>query len=176
MTGSALLVFAPFREVEPSSIVHRVVPDLLDSPAVERLQLRGFGLTEVREQLSRMTAGDSTADAQATLELTGGKPLFVREITRAMADGTAHRNRRGSQLCPRAGRLTIGVHCGRAGDSGRARGGVDHLSPRQRGATRSQLPPEASCESVGTWSGAGTPSSCAPRCTALTSLFMLSMS
>ena len=39
-----------------------------------------------------------------------------------------------------------------------------------------QLPPEASCESVGTWSGAGTPSSCVPRCTALTSLSMLSMS
>lgn len=88
MTGFALLVFAAFRDVEPASILHRVVPDLLGSPAVERLELRGFDLAEVREQLSRMAASDSAADARATLDLTGGNPLFVREVARAMADGT----------------------------------------------------------------------------------------
>lgn len=88
MTGFALLIFAAFRDVEPASILHRVVPDLLGSPAVERLELRGFDLAEVREQLSRMTANDSPADARVTLDLTGGNPLFVREVARAIADGT----------------------------------------------------------------------------------------
>lgn len=88
MTGFALLIFAAFRDVEPASILHRVVPDLLGSTAVERLELRGFDLAEVREQLSRMTASDCAADARATLDLTGGNPLFVREVARAMADGT----------------------------------------------------------------------------------------
>ena len=88
LPGFPLLVFAAFRDVEPASILHRVVPDLLRSPAVERLELRGFDLAEVREQLLRMTASDSAADARATLDLTGGNPLFVREVSRAMADGT----------------------------------------------------------------------------------------
>jgi predicted ATPase len=58
-----LLVFAAFRDVEPASVLPRVLPDLLRSPAVERLDLRGFGLPEVREQLSRATADESAADA-----------------------------------------------------------------------------------------------------------------
>ncbi len=88
MTGFPLLVFAAFRDVEPASILPRLVPDLLRSPSVERLALRGFNLAEVREQLSRMTAGDSAVDARAALDVTGGNPLFVREVARAMADGT----------------------------------------------------------------------------------------
>jgi len=55
---------------------------------VERLELRGFDLAEVREQLSRMAVSDSEHDARVTLDLTGGNPLFVREVARAMADGT----------------------------------------------------------------------------------------
>jgi hypothetical protein len=65
-----------------------VLPDLLRSPAVERIDLRGFDLAEVREQLSRMTAEAFAIDARAVLEVTGGNPLFVREVARAMADGT----------------------------------------------------------------------------------------
>ena len=55
---------------------------------MERLELRGFDLAEVREQLSRMAVSDSEHDARVTLDLTGGNPLFVREVARAMADGT----------------------------------------------------------------------------------------
>jgi DNA-binding CsgD family transcriptional regulator len=88
IAGARLLVFAAFRDVEPASVLPRVLADLLRSPAVVRLDLRGFDLAEVREQLSRMTAGEPAADARAVLDVTGGNPLFVREVARAMADGT----------------------------------------------------------------------------------------
>ncbi|HEV3400856.1 MAG TPA: AAA family ATPase, partial [Acidimicrobiales bacterium] len=85
-----LRVLATFRDVEPASALPRVLPELLRSSAVERLNLRGFDLSEVREQLSRMTAVDAAGEGQAraVLDVTGGNPLFVREVVRAMADGT----------------------------------------------------------------------------------------
>jgi predicted ATPase len=67
-------------------VLARVLPDLLRSPRVERLDLHGFGLAEVREQLSEMAVEE--ADARTVLDVTGGNPLFVREVTRAMAEGT----------------------------------------------------------------------------------------
>jgi DNA-binding CsgD family transcriptional regulator len=82
VVGARLLVFAAFRDVEPASVLPRVLPDLLRCPAVGRLDLRGFDLAEVRDQLP------TTADARAVLDVTGGNPLFVREVARAMADGT----------------------------------------------------------------------------------------
>ncbi|MEX5633639.1 ATP-binding protein [Parafrankia sp. FMc2] len=86
--GARLLVFTAFRDVGPAGVLRRVLPDLLRSPAVERLELRGFGLDEVREQLSRTAVGESVVGARAVLDLTGGNPLFVREVARAIADGT----------------------------------------------------------------------------------------
>ncbi len=83
IAASRLLVFATFRDVEPARVLPRVLPELLRAPATERLDLRGFGLEEVRQQL-----GPAAADAGAVLELTGGNPLFVREVARAMVDGT----------------------------------------------------------------------------------------
>ena len=83
-----LLTFATFRRVEPARVLRHALPDLLRSSAVERLDLRGFGLAEVREQLSRTSAGASEVAARTVLEVTGGNPLFVREVARAMADGT----------------------------------------------------------------------------------------
>lgn len=88
ISGARLLCFAALRDVEPASALRRVLPDLLRSPAVERLDLRGFGLAEVREQLSKAGASGSEVDARAVLDVTGGNPLFVREVARAMADGT----------------------------------------------------------------------------------------
>ncbi|MGH9211864.1 MAG: ATP-binding protein [Acidimicrobiales bacterium] len=83
-----LLVFAAFRDLEPASVLRRVLPELLRSPTVERLDLRGFGLAEVREQLLRTAASETAADARTVLDITGGNPLFVREVARAITDGT----------------------------------------------------------------------------------------
>jgi DNA-binding CsgD family transcriptional regulator len=93
IAGTRLLLLATFRDQEPGSVLSRVLPDLMRSPAVERLDLAGFGLAEVGEQLSRTTDGDfeagiRPADVRTVLEVTGGNPLFVREVARAMADGT----------------------------------------------------------------------------------------
>ncbi|MEA2685701.1 MAG: hypothetical protein QOE93_896 [Actinomycetota bacterium] len=88
VASTRVLLFATFRDVEPASLLPRVLPDLLRASATERLDLRGFGLSEVREQLARTAADESGADARAVLDVTGGNPLFVREVARAMADGT----------------------------------------------------------------------------------------
>ncbi|HEY3558105.1 MAG TPA: AAA family ATPase, partial [Kribbella sp.] len=87
--GSHLLVLAAFRDAEPGDALHRVLPGLLRSRAtVERLDLRGFDLAEVREQLSRVLATDARTDPRAVLDITGGNPLFVREVARDLASGT----------------------------------------------------------------------------------------
>jgi ATP/maltotriose-dependent transcriptional regulator MalT len=88
IAGTKVLLFAAFRDAEPGSALPRVLPDLLRSPAIERLDLRGFGLAEVREHLSRTAASESTAEAEAVLDVTGGNPFLVREVARAIADGT----------------------------------------------------------------------------------------
>jgi ATP/maltotriose-dependent transcriptional regulator MalT len=88
LAGARLLVLTTLRDGEPASALRRMLPDLLRSPAVERLDLRGFDLAEVGEQLSRTAGVGSPADARTVLEVTGGNPLFVREVARAMADGT----------------------------------------------------------------------------------------
>ncbi|MEA2827502.1 MAG: hypothetical protein QOG43_1941 [Actinomycetota bacterium] len=86
--GARLLVVATFRDVEPGSALPRLLPDLRRAPAVARVDLRGFDLAEVREQLTRAAGTGSAAAAQAVLDVTAGNPLFVREVARAMADGT----------------------------------------------------------------------------------------
>ncbi|HVV20299.1 MAG TPA: AAA family ATPase, partial [Pseudonocardiaceae bacterium] len=55
-------------------------------PAAERLQVRGFDVGEVREQLAAMGIDESRADE--VHRVTAGNPLFVREVARAMAEGT----------------------------------------------------------------------------------------
>ena len=70
VAGARLLVLAAFRDVEPASVLRRVLPDLLRSPGVERLDLGGFDLAEVREQLARMTTDEAVADARAVLDVT----------------------------------------------------------------------------------------------------------
>ena len=82
---SRVLVLATFRDVEPASPVPRLLPELVRSPAAERLDLRGFGLADVCEHLERTTGG--VADAPLVLEVTDGNPLFVREVARAIAAG-----------------------------------------------------------------------------------------
>jgi DNA-binding CsgD family transcriptional regulator len=93
VVAEPVLVFATYRRDEPAGTLRRVLPDLLRSPGVERLDLPPFSLTEVGEQLSRLTVDGSSADPGPVLEITGGNPLFVREIARAMADGSWHPDR-----------------------------------------------------------------------------------
>jgi DNA-binding NarL/FixJ family response regulator len=88
LAASRLLVLASFRESEPASALPRVLPDLVRAPAAERLALGGFELVEVREQLAAVGVDEGAIDARSVLDLTNGNPLFVREIARALADGT----------------------------------------------------------------------------------------
>jgi DNA-binding CsgD family transcriptional regulator/Arc/MetJ family transcription regulator len=68
-------------------------PDLLRAPAADRLALRGLTVDEVAEQLAGAGVPGAADRAGAVLALTGGNPLFVREVARAMADGTWHPER-----------------------------------------------------------------------------------
>ena len=91
--ATRLLLLVTFRSVEPVSALPRVLPDLLRTPAMERLGLRGFGLLDVREQLAAAGVEEGAIDPGYVFDLTGGNPLFVREIARALADGTWHPER-----------------------------------------------------------------------------------
>ncbi len=93
IVSSRLLVFVTLRHLAPSSAVARVLPDMLRSPGVERIDLSGFSLDEVREQLSRLVASEPGTDPRSVLDLTAGNPLFVREVVRSIADGTWRRDR-----------------------------------------------------------------------------------
>ncbi|GLZ28393.1 LuxR family transcriptional regulator [Lentzea sp. NBRC 105346] len=77
LQSTKLLVFAAYREGQLKSL-----PGLLGAPSTGRLDLRGFDRDEVSSQL------DDPDQVDQVLEVTGGNPLFVREIARAMADGT----------------------------------------------------------------------------------------
>ena len=90
VTGARVLLVAAYRDADPGSLLPRMLPDLAGAPGAERLDLRGFDLAEVRAQLSTDATADATDDATArtVLDVTGGNPLFVREIARAMADGS----------------------------------------------------------------------------------------
>jgi DNA-binding CsgD family transcriptional regulator len=91
IADTRLLVFAAFRDAEPSDTLSRMLPALLGEPAVERIELPRFGVEEVREQLALLALDVSDRSAAAVdgvIEVSGGNPLFVREVARAMADGT----------------------------------------------------------------------------------------
>ena len=90
VTGVRVLLVAAYRDADPGSLLPRMLPDLAGAPGAERLDLRGFDLAEVRAQLRTDATADATDDATArtVLDVTGGNPLFVREIARAMADGS----------------------------------------------------------------------------------------
>ncbi|MGK5172362.1 ATP-binding protein [Geodermatophilus sp. CPCC 205761] len=83
-----LLVYATMRDLGPSGPLARVLPDLLRSPASVWVPLRGYDLAGVREVLSRTGTPGPPPDPAAVLDLTDGNPLFVREVARAVADGS----------------------------------------------------------------------------------------
>ena len=82
LTDVPVLLVATHRPADPQSLLPGVLPDLMGAPGAQRLDLRGFGPAEVAALL------DDPAAAPVVHELTGGNPLFVVEIARAVADGT----------------------------------------------------------------------------------------
>ena len=66
-----------------------LLSDLIRSRSAERLDLRGFELADVRSQLPEATV----EEIARVHEITGGNPLFVREVARAIANGTWHQDR-----------------------------------------------------------------------------------
>ena len=91
IADTRLLVFAAFRDAEPSGALARMLPQLLAGPAVERMELSRLGAEEVRDQLALLApdlSDSSAATVDAVVEVSGGNPLFVREVARAMAEGT----------------------------------------------------------------------------------------
>lgn len=73
-----VLVLATFRS--PAALVG----ELLSSPMAERIDLHGLQLDDLPEQLPQATSDE----LRRVHEVTGGNPLFVKEIGRAMADGS----------------------------------------------------------------------------------------
>ena len=69
-----------------ASPLRRALPDLHRAPDVERLRLRGWACRGRRASSTRSAATGGSA-AQCTT-LTGGNPFFVREVARAVVDGT----------------------------------------------------------------------------------------
>jgi DNA-binding CsgD family transcriptional regulator len=86
--STGMLVLAAHRDREPGRGLTDLLPELAGAPGAERVDLRPFGLTEVADQLARVAPGTDAADAGDVLRVTGGNPLFVREVARAIEDGT----------------------------------------------------------------------------------------
>ncbi|GAA2549115.1 ATP-binding protein [Pseudonocardia hydrocarbonoxydans] len=76
--GAALLLVATLRDGG--------APDLLRAPDAELIELGGLGPVDVARQLDALGAGG--VDAARVHEATGGNPFFVREVARAVLDGT----------------------------------------------------------------------------------------
>jgi DNA-binding CsgD family transcriptional regulator len=90
--STGVLLLAAYRDREPGRGLADLLPELAGAPGAERLDLRPFGLTEVADQLATVVPG-TAATAAEVLRTTGGNPLFVREVTRAIADGTWRQDR-----------------------------------------------------------------------------------
>ncbi len=84
-----LVVTMTARDVEPQSPLRSYLADLLRVVGAARLDLRGLAEEDVRSQLS-LVVDVAVADdrAREVADVTGGNPFFVRELARALADGT----------------------------------------------------------------------------------------
>jgi DNA-binding CsgD family transcriptional regulator len=84
-----LLLVVTARDAEPQSALRSHLVDLVRVGGAVRLGLRGFADDEVRTQLSLMVdARVSDERVREVADVTGGNPFFVRELARALADGT----------------------------------------------------------------------------------------
>jgi hypothetical protein len=81
-----LLLVAALREPEPGAAAARALAGLERAPACEGLHLRGLGPADVGRQLDALGATGAAVDE--VHDATGGNPFFVREVARAVVDGT----------------------------------------------------------------------------------------
>lgn len=82
----ALLLVATLRDPVPEGPVARAVADLQRAPEAESVELGGLGVDDVGRQLAAL--GAAGAGAAQVHDATGGNPFFVREVARAVVDGT----------------------------------------------------------------------------------------
>ena len=84
-----LLVTVTARDREPRSPLRSHLADLVRVSGAERLDLHGLAEDEVRAQLSLVVdAAMADGRAREVADVTSGNPFFVRELARALADGT----------------------------------------------------------------------------------------
>lgn len=94
VTDLPLLITVTARDAEPQSPLRDHLADLVRGSGAARLDLRGLDEADVRTQLASVV--DATvADERAreVTDATGGNPFFVRELARALSDGTWARGR-----------------------------------------------------------------------------------
>ena len=84
--SAPLLLIAALREPEPGTAAARALAGLERAPACEGLHLRGLGRHDVGRQLDALGAGG--ASVGEVYDATGGNPFYVREVARAVVDGT----------------------------------------------------------------------------------------
>ena len=84
--NAPLLLIVALREPEPGTATARALAGLERAPACEELHLGGLSPVDVGRQLDALGAGSIAADQ--VHDATGGNPFFVREVARAVVDGT----------------------------------------------------------------------------------------
>jgi DNA-binding CsgD family transcriptional regulator len=84
-----MLVTMTARDAEPRSPLRHHLADLVRAGGAARLGLRGLAEDDVRTQLSLVLDAEMAhALTREVTDVTGGNPFFVRELARALADGT----------------------------------------------------------------------------------------
>ncbi len=84
-----LVVIMTARDVEPQSTLRSHLAGLVRVSGAAPLDLRGLAEEDVRNQLSLVVdVGVADDRAPEVADVTGGNPFFVRELARALADGT----------------------------------------------------------------------------------------
>jgi DNA-binding CsgD family transcriptional regulator len=84
-----LVVIMTARDVEPQSTLRSHLAGLVRVSSAAPLDLRGLAEEDVRNQLSLVVdVGVADDRAPEVADVTGGNPFFVRELARALADGT----------------------------------------------------------------------------------------
>ena len=79
-----VLLVVTFRTPDPDDAASLALAAVASLAGVERVELRGLSIEEVGEQLERAGVADRAAVVH---DVTGGNPLFVGELARAMAAG-----------------------------------------------------------------------------------------